>query len=153
MMPSDLEDRWRAGDTLRQIAEATGKTRNSVAGAVHRARSHGEEFLKRPPVRKLKPVDEGVKNRRPDRKISLEISLPATAPEQVFIRTLETDIPPPRLLIDIPWNGCRMPVDQRPPPDNRHLMCGRPRAGRGSYCATCSAKVSVSRPSAAGQTR
>jgi hypothetical protein len=129
--------------TMNQIGDQLSISRSAIAGRVARARQAGSsQFPPKPQVRKVKPAGETVCNERP-----------ATAPEQDFVRTIETHIPAPRLLIDIPWNGCRMPVDQRPPPDNRHLMCGRPQAGHGPYCSECSAKVSVSRPLAAGQTR
>jgi hypothetical protein len=63
---------WAAGQTLGQIERSTGLSRGVAIGHIYRARKAGDpRFQPRPPrspplkVRKLKPADEAVGNRRP----------------------------------------------------------------------------------------
>jgi hypothetical protein len=53
----------------------------------------------------------------------------------------------PRLLIDLDWHACRMPVDQRPAPDGRHLFCGKPQVPGCPYCVTHAERVRSASPS------
>jgi hypothetical protein len=133
-----LAKRWAAGETLSEIERSTGIRRGVAIGHIYRARKAGDpRFQPRPPrspplkVRKLKPADEVVGNRKP--------SPPPVPPRSP---------PEPRLLIDLDWRDCRWPVGQAP--DGRHLMCGMPQVHRGPYCQRhhdAVARVSVSPPS------
>jgi hypothetical protein len=68
-----LAERWAAGQSTMQIGGRLGLTKGAVIGIVARARKHGDDRFRprlaapKPPakVRKLKPVDEAVGNRRP----------------------------------------------------------------------------------------
>jgi hypothetical protein len=118
--------------TMSAIGDQLSVSRSAIAGRVARARQAGSsQFPPKPHVGKVKPIGEVVGNQRPEP--------PAPKPS------------PSRLLVDLGWHDCRMAVSTAA--DGRHLFCGKPQIGRGPYCSECLAKVSVSRPLAAGQTR
>jgi hypothetical protein len=105
MTDEHLAELWAAGKSMSEIAEALGRgeSRSVVAGKIARSRARGDDrFQPRPHVgnKRLPPT-------------AVSVPVPALGPK-------------PRVLIDLGWNDCRMPVDQRPAPDGRHLFCGKP---------------------------
>jgi hypothetical protein len=114
----------------------TGCTRNSVIGAIHRAKARGVPVKLRGqpmPPRPPKPKNYSLTAKR---KRTPPVIPPAPV-VQVPVRVREPEIIlpdlPPVLLKDLPAGRCKWPVSEFHA--RLHLFCGQPQAPDSVYCA------------------
>jgi hypothetical protein len=131
------------------IGERLGVSRSRVAALIARARKR-PGGIERLPAR---PKSESNRLSAQRRRATLAeargllpnagrpaYSLGAAATEPVDVAP--APITKPRLLVDLPANGCRSPVGVAPDGSGRHTFCGRPRGPKSPYCPQCRARLS-----------
>lgn len=142
---SELRQRWAAGESARQIAAATGMSRNAILGKIHRLGLSVR--VNRKPVHRVEHADKGRRRkaaRAREQKIAARANqspitnvilararamgeLPACEAVELPQETISR---PPVELLDLEPHHCRWPIDQ----DGTTMFCGADKH-TGAYCA------------------